>query len=82
MKTVVLNLGRRFKLATCDPIMGSSEVTSEQLFTVNESYTEYEYVYALREMIDTVLLLKRGESMYFQPNRDDPNSKGIIKRIN
>ena len=40
-----------------------------------------EYMYALSQVLDSVLDLKENESMYFQPNRDDKNSKGIITRI-
>ena len=42
---------------------------------------ETETAYALQEQIDAVLDLKINESMYFQPNRDDNNSKAIITRI-
>ena len=40
-----------------------------------------EILYALQEIIDEILDLKRGESMYFQPNRDNKESKGVIVRI-
>lgn len=40
-----------------------------------------ELVYAFNEILDAVLDLKTGESIYFQPNRDDKNSKGIIVRV-
>lgn len=38
--------------------------------------------YALQDIIDEVLDLKEGESLYFFPNRDDKLSKGIIVRLN
>ncbi len=41
----------------------------------------FEYQYAMQYIIDDVLDLKLNESMYFQPNRDDKSSKGIILRI-
>lgn len=44
--------------------------------------SENEYMFALQEITDTVLDLKKGESMYFQPNRDNGKSRGIILRIN
>lgn len=37
--------------------------------------------YAMQEIIDSILDLKVGESLYFQPNRDDRNSKAIIFRL-
>ena len=40
-----------------------------------------EYFFAMQECIDSILDLKLNESMYFRPNRDDKNSKGIIMRI-
>lgn len=42
---------------------------------------EYEYIYALTDILDSVLDLKVDESIYFQPNRDDKTSKGIIRRF-
>ncbi len=42
---------------------------------------EAEVYFALQDEIDLVLDLRQGDSMYFQPNRDDNNSKGIITRV-
>lgn len=42
---------------------------------------EYEYIYSMQDLIDEVLDLKDGESMYFKPNRDNDLAKGIITRI-
>lgn len=50
----------------------------EMLFTESEN----EYIYALQEITDDILDLKKGKSMYFQPNRDDKESKGILLRVN
>jgi len=41
----------------------------------------YEFEYALQEIIDEVLDLEQGDSLYFQPNRDGNDSKGIILRV-
>jgi len=41
----------------------------------------YEFEYALQGIVDDVLDLKQGDSMYFQPNRDNGDSKGIILRV-
>jgi hypothetical protein len=40
-----------------------------------------ELVYAFNEVIDAVLDLNLGESMYFQPHRGDKTTKGIIVRV-
>lgn len=40
-----------------------------------------EVSYSLQEVINDVLDLKKHESMYFQPNRDNKNSKAIITRV-
>lgn len=48
---------------------------------LNLKKNEWEYIYALHEILDKVLDLKDGQSMYFQPCRDNDDSKGIILRI-
>ena len=42
---------------------------------------DWEYIYAMNERKDEIEKLKIGESLYFQPIRDDKESKGIITRI-
>jgi hypothetical protein len=49
---------------------------------INPHENDNECVYALNDMMDEVLDLKKGESMYFQPNRDNKLAKGIITRSN
>jgi hypothetical protein len=39
-----------------------------------------EVFYALNEELDNLMDLQIGRTMYFQPNRDDKTSKGIIIR--
>lgn len=56
----------------------SIEVLIQHWSTPN--YSNYEYFYAMHDIVDKILDLKAGESMYFQPNRDDKTSKGIITR--
>ncbi len=41
---------------------------------------DWEYIYALNDLTDKILDLKDGSSLYFQPNRDNYNTKGIILR--
>ena len=43
--------------------------------------SDLEFVYSLFENKDEWTKLDVGNSMYFQPTRDDSNSKGIITRI-
>lgn len=45
-----------------------------------EQGKDWEYIYALNDIIDKILDLKDGQSMYFQPNRDNYDTKGIILR--
>lgn len=53
-------------------------VTINRLLNPREN--DYEYIYALYDVIDEILDLKNGESLYFQPIRDNKDSKGIITR--
>ncbi len=71
---------RQFKIQT----PWNSEVTCPNIQDLAEEFEKEdpdELYNALAEIIDEVLDLKQGESMYFQPNRDDNKSKGIITRI-
>ncbi len=45
-----------------------------------EEGAEYEFIYAMQERMIEIDKLCIGKSMYFQPCRDDKNSKGIITR--
>lgn len=40
-----------------------------------------EVQYSAQERTDEILDLKNGESMYFQVNRDNDNSKAVLLRI-
>jgi len=46
-----------------------------------EDGNDFEYRFAAQEISDDILDLKVNESMYYQPNRDDKDSKAIILRI-
>lgn len=62
----------------------SSDFTSVQLSIDRLLFpkeNDFEYIYAINDLLDYVLDLKAGESMYFQCNRDNSESKGIILRI-
>ena len=52
------------------------------LRNITEPKTEdWEYIYALAEILDDVLDLPLLGVMYFQANRDDKDSKGVLVRI-
>lgn len=74
---------REYKIIVCSSVnVAEASVSIDSLLHVpsnNDNLFEWEY--ALKDIADTVLDLKLGESMYFQPNRDDKTSKGIIFRI-
>lgn len=42
---------------------------------------DYEFVNAMAEIENEIDKLFVGDCMYFQPNRDDKTSKGIITRV-
>lgn len=73
-----INSRRRYTIAVADQHGLSTERLS--LNTLFRNKEGYEYKYAIADMIDAILDLKEGESLYFQSNRDDTNSKGIILR--
>lgn len=76
------NFNRRFTVQmSVQGTTGSvKNVTVERLTEERES--EYEWIYAIQSYhLDDILDLKIGENIFFQPNRDDNKSKGIITRI-
>ena len=42
---------------------------------------DYETAFALQDILDEVLDLRFGDALYFQPNRDNQKTKGIIVRV-
>jgi len=52
----------------------------ERFTKKTELGADFEYIYSLQEDLDKVLDLKINESLLFQPNRDDENSKAILTR--
>lgn len=70
---------RSFKSITQD-----GNHTSQMAFSLEDivkNHGDYEIYYALDDVLDQVLDLKVEETMYFQPNRDNKMSKGILLRI-
>jgi hypothetical protein len=73
---------RRFNIQISEQGVTDSikNVTVERL--IEERKNEYEYIYAIQSYhLDDMLDLKIGESIFFQPIRDDSKSKGIITRV-
>jgi hypothetical protein len=69
-------------IVTQDGITENHVYWFEKLFlNKNEEGCDWEFVYALHEVAEKVIKLDVNESMYFQPNRDNNKSKGIIVRI-
>jgi hypothetical protein len=52
----------------------------DQIANPLENGADYEYRYALNELIDEILDLKLYEKMTFKWNRDNPGTIGIILR--
>ena len=59
-------------------VIAKNTFTFEQI--VLDEKSGYEIVYAMQEVFDAILDLQVNDSMYFQPNRDNKSSKGIIVR--
>lgn len=75
---------RRFNIQISEQGFTDSvkNITVERLIEERKNEYEYEYIYAIQSYhLDDMLDLKIGESIFFQPNRDDSKSKGIITRI-
>lgn len=80
-KSMAIDSKRSFEIFIAEA--GTSQVVTENIHSLldpKDFGDDYEYKYAAQEITDEILDLKVGESMYFQPNRDDKNSKGIIIR--
>jgi hypothetical protein len=68
-------------IVTEDGITNIHTYSFENLFlNKNEEGCDWEFVYSLHELAESVIKLDVNESMYFQPNRDNDKSKGIIVR--
>ena len=54
---------------------------NEIIYEDEDEDDDSETIYSMREVIDDILDLKINKCFWFQPNRDDDESKGIITRI-
>ena len=52
-----------------------------KLMEIFDKESDSETIYSLQDRIDDIMDLKNKKSLFFQPNRDDSDSKGIITRI-
>lgn len=78
------NSKRKFKiiLVVADYSAIHPEIkTIDELLNVKSSGEDHEYMYSLNEVIDDVLDLKKRQHLFFQWNRDDSDSVGIIVRM-
>lgn len=57
------------------------EVSTVSFSTLISESDDRELIYSMQDVTDEILDLKIGDSMYFRPNRDDAQSKGLIVRI-
>lgn len=75
-----MNSKREFQVAYYMVSLENYEFTLSEFAAELHQNNCSELFYSLDEVIDQVLDLKVGDSMYFQPNRDIPTTKGIIVR--
>lgn len=79
MKTFIRS-NREFTITTS--INGVNEqFDSTFCCLIEDRNNDSETIYSLQDIIDKIMDLKVKEYLFFQPNRDDDNSKGIITRI-
>jgi len=81
MSKEIIHSNRKYKVAICDADGIALEKVSIRQLLSTDTGNNWEFIYSMQDIIDKVLDLKEGESITFQPNRDDPNSKGIIYRL-
>lgn len=62
-------------------VNGTIENFRIKLNEIIDEDSVFETIYSMQERIDDILDLHTNKSMFFQPNRDDVESKGIITRI-
>jgi len=82
MKTMISQSERRYKIAFIESEDISVETLSlNELITLQEQEgADYEWKYAISQIIDKVLDLKLYENLPFNSNRDNSKSLAIILR--
>jgi hypothetical protein len=74
-------IARKYKIAIYE---GGNEIQVHEIRIDDILFpndNDFEHIYALMEVLEDILYLKPDQSMYFQPNRDNKNTKGILLRI-
>lgn len=79
MKTKKITSKRVYDVQTS--INGITENFTISLNEILYNDSDYETIYSMQEVIDDILDMKINKCLWFQPNRDDSESKGIITRI-
>jgi hypothetical protein len=77
-----INSGREYQIVYME--YGTDGIEPIRTMTLNQILEDdvTELAFSLHEILDEVLDLELYQSMYFQPNRDVGQSKGIILRVN
>lgn len=71
---------RVYEITVFDHGTSKNTLSLESLLSKHDD--GYEFVYAIQEnILDSLLYLQVGDSMYFNASRDNPNIRGIIGRI-
>lgn len=78
-----MNSYRKFKIV----LVESDDVTIEtktlsELVDIKSDGSEPEWRYSIDEILDSIMDLRKYEKMTFQWNRDNPETIGVIVRIN
>lgn len=83
MKSMLSSSTRIYKIAFIETDDISIEKLSlEELVKLNKTEgADFEWKYAIQEIIDKILDLKQFENLSFKSNRDNPNSLAIILRM-
>lgn len=87
----MISSGRKYRFifvdgVTSEPYFEDVELTLEDIIVDKEEGKDYEYLYAIQDVIDSVLDLRFGDSISLSPDRNydgkKPSSpKGILTRI-
>ena len=78
MKTIIESK-REYSVETS--VNGTIENFKIKLTEIIYEDSDSETIYSMKERIDEIMDLRINKSMFFQPNRDNKESKGIITRI-
>lgn len=63
------------------PKASAQEIGINEILNPKDEGGDWEYIYALEEVIDKVLDLQKMDILEFQANRDDAGTRGILIRL-